>query len=77
VSPKHRGKGVVGALINAISNYGEQKFNVSASSLFVLEDNHAAIKAYKKLGFILSEYPATMPIQDCWYMTKVADKPTS
>ena len=70
VSPKQRGKGLVLNLISLLSNFGMNKFNVEACSLFVLEENTPAIKAYKRIGFIATDYPETIPLDNCLYMVK-------
>ena len=70
VSPKQRGKGLVSNLISLLSNFGMNKFNVDACSLFVLEENIPAIKAYEKIGFITTDYPDVNPLDNCLYMVK-------
>lgn len=70
VSPTHRGKGVVRQLIELISAEGTRQLDVSACSLFVYQDNTAAIKAYEKMGFIGIDYPTDDAIAGCLYMVK-------
>ena len=70
VAPKWRGKGVIIKFITLISEYGMNKFNVQDCSLFVLEKNRPAIKAYEKIGFITTNYPDVIPLDNCLYMIK-------
>lgn len=70
VCPNHRGQGLVAKLINQMIKVGTQSLNVEQSSLFVWPDNKSAIKAYQKLGFIISDYPNGLGFDDCLYMVK-------
>jgi len=70
VSPKHRGKGLASNLISLLSNFGMNKLNVDTCSLFVLEENLTAIKAYQRIGFITTDYPNVVPLDNCLYMIK-------
>ena len=70
VSPKHRGAGVGKQLIDALLKQGQQLLGQSNASLFVLADNHAAMRLYQKLGFIQADYPKTIPLKNCLYMTR-------
>lgn len=69
VSPQHRGEGIIANLIKLLIEYGLQSLAVDEASLFVLKDNKSAINAYLKYGFAFAEYPETMPLQGCHYMT--------
>jgi ribosomal protein S18 acetylase RimI-like enzyme len=71
VAPQQRGKGVVDHLIRRLSEVGCAELKTSRCSLFVFEDNFAAISAYEKYGFDVVTYPQAMPMKDCLYMTRV------
>jgi ribosomal protein S18 acetylase RimI-like enzyme len=47
---------------------------LSHGSLFVLSDNKAAMKLYQKMGFVEAEYPQTIPLENCIYLTR-SEKP--
>ena len=70
VSPDSRGLGIIQPLITALLNKGLIELEVTDASLFVFEDNQSAIKAYHKAGFRVTEYPDSMPMDDCLYMIK-------
>lgn len=70
VSPNHRGKGAAHVLMQALIELGCRELQVKSSSLFVLADNHSAIKAYQKEGFDFAEYPEEIPLENCLYMVK-------
>ncbi len=74
VSPQHRGQGVGACLIEALLHEGEGLLGLSRGSLFVLSDNTSAMKLYQKLGFTPTEYPQTIPLENCLYMTR-SEKP--
>jgi RimJ/RimL family protein N-acetyltransferase len=50
-----RGKGVAAEVINASIVYLKEKFNITHVKLGVGIDNTAAIKAYEKIGFTITE----------------------
>lgn len=68
VAPEARGQGIVSLLIKILLERGMKQLDATEGSLFVLESNQAAIKAYLKLGFELCDYPLENPIDDCFYM---------
>jgi len=70
VSPKYRGKGIANELLNRLSTDGLIDLQVLEISLFVLTHNEAAIKAYEKFGFVISEYPEEIQLENCIYMIK-------
>lgn len=70
VSPNHRGKGIVSVLMEQLSEHGMQKLEVTGSSLFVLQYNLSAIRAYEKSGFKVEPYPEQNPLPDCLYMIR-------
>ena len=72
ISPQQRGKRLIDELIHSLCAHGLEKYQTSICSLFVLENNHAAIKAYNRLGFKLSDYPEKIPMKQCLYMLKTS-----
>lgn len=70
VNPGQRGQGIVNHLIRELVAVGCPKLSASECSLFVLERNTAAIRAYEKAGFVITDYPGVIPIDDCLYMVK-------
>jgi ribosomal protein S18 acetylase RimI-like enzyme len=70
VNPLHRGKGIATELIHKLSNVGCNELSVNECSLFVLEHNESAIKAYNKYGFTLTPYPEKLEEAHCLYMVK-------
>lgn len=70
VSPSYRGQGIGQHLIEALLAEGQRELGLSKSSLFVLNDNKAAMKLYQKLNFKVAEYPQAIPLKNCIYMTK-------
>lgn len=68
VNPVFRGQGVVANLIQKLSIAGKKDLNADLCSLFVLEHNKSAIKAYKKCGFFIVSYPGEIPLDNCLYM---------
>lgn len=70
VSPNYRGRKIVNELIAEISHASVKPFGLRDLSLFVLENNMSAIKAYEKCGFELRDYPEENPLENCLYMVK-------
>lgn len=70
IAPELRGQGVAKTLLELLMNEGKKQLKLDRYSLFVLEHNQNAIKAYKKSGFLVSQYPEDMAIGNCLYMTK-------
>lgn len=70
VSPHHRGQGLAAELLRLLCERGSRELGTEGFSLFVLEDNAAAIAAYRKFGFEIARYPETMPADNCVYMAK-------
>ena len=80
VNPIYRGEGIAATLIKELCKHGHLNLNVTYSSLFVYENNLAAVSAYKKLGFIVAANTPvnqdssqdSSPLPDnCVYMVKV------
>jgi ribosomal protein S18 acetylase RimI-like enzyme len=70
VNPHFRGKGVVASLIVQLSVLGKSDLNTQSCSLFVLDHNKSAIKAYTKLGFCITDYPEKIALENCLYMVQ-------
>ena len=70
VNPQARGKGIIATLIKQLSEKGMKELQVSGCSLFVLADNHPAVRAYQKYGFTLADYPKPLMLDNCLYMIK-------
>ncbi|WP_159820072.1 GNAT family N-acetyltransferase [Colwellia sp. 20A7] len=70
VNPHSRGKGVVASLIGQLSVLGKSDLNTQSCSLFVLDHNKSAIKAYTKLGFCITDYPEKIALENCLYMVQ-------
>lgn len=70
INPLHRGKGLIGQLMQQLIDKGQAKLNLTSASLFVFKNNIPAISAYKKFGFKVTRYPKPIPIDDCLYMVR-------
>ena len=70
VKPKLRGQGIAGHLITQLMNKGMADLQTHACSLFVLEQNHSAIKSYQKFGFSFESYPEHLSLNNVLYMIK-------
>ncbi len=70
VNPDFRGQGFGQALIEALSVKGRKLFGLKQDSLFVLDDNSAALSLYKKSGFRLATYPVELKLANCLYMIR-------
>lgn len=70
VNPQFRGQGVAAQLMQQLSQLGLAEFGLTECSLFVLEHNVSAIKAYEKYGFVVANYPEEIPLTNCLYMVK-------
>jgi len=73
VAPTHRGNNYVADLIHHLIEFGKNNFSTRSCSLFVLEQNSAAISAYQKYGFKFANYPDPIPFENCLYMLKQLD----
>ncbi len=70
VNPDKRGQGVAKSLIEKLSEYGCAELDVENCSLFVLDNNTIALRAYEKMGFKLAQYPKKLLLDNCLYMIK-------
>ncbi len=69
--PYIQGGGNCSPLIKELCKHGQLNLNVTDSSLFVYENNLAAVLAYKKLGFIVAANQEKSSLPDnCVYMVK-------
>lgn len=73
VNSEFRGQGVASELIQRLCELGLEELNVKECSLFVIEDNKSAIRAYEKFGFKFTDYPEKLEFQNCLYMIKSFD----
>jgi ribosomal protein S18 acetylase RimI-like enzyme len=71
IAPTVRGQGIAAQLILSLAEHGMKTLQVNCCSLFVLQHNHYAIRAYQKLGFTITNYPQQLPMLDCLYMVKI------
>jgi ribosomal-protein-alanine N-acetyltransferase len=63
---EYRGKGVTPEVLNATANWLKQHKHIRQIVLGVAANNHAAIRAYEKVGFIISKTPfVSQPLNDC------------
>ena len=74
VSPAFRGQGVGRKLVELLLEEGQRILGLSEGSLFVLSDNQAAMKMYQNMGFVETQYPESIPLENCLYLTKT-EKP--
>jgi ribosomal protein S18 acetylase RimI-like enzyme len=71
VSPIHRRRGIGLRLVRELARTGCERLGTRECSLFVMEDNAAAIATYRRAGFAFAAYPGEIPLADCAYMTAV------
>lgn len=70
VNPSFRRQGIAKKLLIELSITAREKLKLPTLSLFVYQDNIAALTLYKNLGFIEKEYPEEIPLENCLYLTK-------
>jgi ribosomal protein S18 acetylase RimI-like enzyme len=70
VNPKYRGNGLASILITQLTEKGTTQLSTKDCSLFVLQHNTSAIKAYEKFGFYKTDYHEEIPLEHCDYMIK-------
>ena len=70
VNPAHRGSGIASTLMQQLCHQGLNELELKSCSLFVMKHNMSAIKAYEKYGFVFSDYPDELPLDNCLYMIK-------
>lgn len=70
IAPDKRGLGLAYILLQQLAAKTSQLQSASQYSLFVVEHNKPALKAYQKVGFEFIQYPEDIPgnIPDCRYM---------
>jgi ribosomal protein S18 acetylase RimI-like enzyme len=69
VSPHRRRRGMGVRLVRELARAGSDRLGTRECSLFVMEDNAAAIATYRRAGFSFTAYPGEMPLANCAYMT--------
>jgi len=72
----YRGKNVAGEVIKASANWLWENLELKAILLGVHKLNYPAIKAYEKIGFVVSETPYITNISDdsCTMMLKLSEE---
>ena len=70
VAPNHRKQGLGQELVAQLLALGQQHLGLDHASLFVLKDNLPAMRLYQKLGFVETNYPQTIPLENCIYMVR-------
>jgi ribosomal protein S18 acetylase RimI-like enzyme len=71
ISPNHRGAGFGQAFISKLIQMATADTGLSQCSLYVLDDNDAALGCYKALGFTQAPDPEGTPvIWNCIYMLR-------
>lgn len=74
VEPRLRGRGLGDILVRALMIEGQRRHPLPEFSLFVCNDNHAAITLYRKLGFRESACPEpAQSLAGCSYMIREVD----
>lgn len=70
INPGCRGQGAIDELIGQLAALGIPALQAAECSLFVLQHNRAALRAYRRNGFEAAEYPEASPLDNCIYMLK-------
>jgi ribosomal protein S18 acetylase RimI-like enzyme len=70
IAPERRGDGLASVLVSGLIELGRRELDTHSSSLFVYNNNAAAVRAYQKLGFEFAIYPDEMNIDDMSYMVR-------
>jgi [ribosomal protein S5]-alanine N-acetyltransferase len=55
--PAFRGRGVTSEVLAAAGNWLRSRYDIRHIALGVSRDNRAAVRAYEKVGFVVSESP--------------------
>jgi ribosomal protein S18 acetylase RimI-like enzyme len=61
ISPSHRGQAFGAFLIRELCRIGCGDLNANECSLFVMDSNAPALKLYRRLGFVDTQYPGDKP----------------
>lgn len=74
IAPQIRGRGIGKMLVNQLIK-AATPLNQNGVSLFVLNDNQAAIRCYQSLGFEKTDYPEPLPdlYENMWFMLRQAN----
>lgn len=74
VNPAMRRQGVGKRLVGALMTVGGSMFPGDEFSLFVFRGNTPAYECYKSMGFVVRDYPESVPHADmCYYLTRPMD----
>jgi ribosomal protein S18 acetylase RimI-like enzyme len=75
VHPDVRGQGIGKRLIDELMMAARPLFSLAEFSLFVFRENIVALGCYKSMGFVIQDYPGSMPMADsCFYMTRPVEE---
>lgn len=71
IAKDERGKGLSNVLMSLLIDCATENDNRELS-LFVMKDNEPAIRCYSRLGFVVADYPESMPngMTDVNYMVR-------
>jgi ribosomal protein S18 acetylase RimI-like enzyme len=73
VSPTMRGRGLGRELVERLCADGARRLSCDEYSLFVWQDNQAALRLYRGLGFVEARYPEPSPaLNGMLYMVRRA-----
>ena len=73
VAPAVRGRGIGRRFIGELLERGQSELGVAHSCLFVMDDNPAAIRCYRAVGFVERPYPPWQePHRGILYMERTA-----
>ncbi len=68
IAPSARGRGLIADLIRFLAQTGCAELGYLDVSLYVLENNDQAVRAYRKLGFQERPFPELPGLANCLYM---------
>ncbi len=74
VAPRWRGQGVGTRLLREMAECGQETFGPRELSLFVMHDNEAAHRLYRRLGYRETPYPDPSFLPDAHYMIAQAPR---
>jgi ribosomal protein S18 acetylase RimI-like enzyme len=72
INPEFRGQGLGEEFVEALMKFGALELDTNDFSLFVMTANRPAYNCYRRLGFVLADYPeGDAKLENCVFM--VAD----